>query len=419
MAQTDRTQALEEARLTALQRTGLLDSPPESLFDLITSVAASRLKVPVVLMSLVDSDRQFFKSQCGLPQPWAEKRETPLTHSFCQFVSILGEPLVVEDARQHPLVRDNLAVTEIDVIAYAGMPLTTADGYTLGSLCAIDHQPRRWTTAELGQLQAFADQIMVEIDFRTRVQRLTTDLEVLRLSQEDRRTEMRQIVHDLRTPLNALALGLESLDTIGDLSRDQRTSLELATKNAAMLRSLVQQLIEIGVGTEKGGDRTFCPPHELVNRALDQVATLAGKAGISLEDDTFLPLPSIAGHAEDLTRVFVNLIANGVKFTPRGGRVTVRVSAEMERGIEVIRFAVADTGIGIELTNQDRIFREGVRLDEQADSRRSSGIGLAFCKRVIEAHGGVLALESTPGRGSTFSFALPVAREANSNSTFA
>lgn len=74
-------------------------------------------------------------------------------------------------------------------------------------------------------------------------------------------------------------------------------------------------------------------------------------------------------------------------------------------------FAVIDTGIGIHPADQGRIFREGVRLDEQADPRRSTGIGLAFCKRVIEAHGGGLALESVPGRGSTFSFALPVARE--------
>lgn len=108
---------------------------------------------------------------------------------------------------------------------------------------------------------------------------------------------MRQIVHDLRTPLNALALGLDGLGAMGDLSQDQRACLELAAKNAVVLRGLVQQLIEIGVGTEKGEDRTLSTPHELVNRALDQVATLAKKAGIYLEDDTFLPLPAISGHA--------------------------------------------------------------------------------------------------------------------------
>lgn len=412
MIPSEKMEALEEARLTALRRTGLLDTPPEHLFDLITALAAKTLRVPVVLMSLVDADRQFFKSQCGLPPPWAERRETPLSHSFCQFVSMLGEPLVVEDAREHPLVHDNLAVEEIDVIAYAGMPLVTEEGFTLGSLCAIDDKPRHWTSVELDTLRVFADQIMVEISFRSRVARCASELEILRASEDARRTEMRQIVHDLRTPLNALSLGLEGMTAMGELNSDQRDCLELTSKNADALRNLLQQLIELGAGAEQGTGRVACPPHELVNRALDQVAALAKKAGIHLEDDSFLPLPSISGHAEDLTRVFVNLIANGVKFTPRGGRVTVRVWEANENEIDLIHFAVSDTGIGIEPGNQQRIFREGVRLDATADSRRSTGIGLAFCKRVIEAHGGVLALESAPGCGSTFSFSLPVAHEA-------
>ncbi len=422
MAGTDQMQALEGARLAALRRTGLLDTPPEHLFDLITALAAKMLNVPVVLMSLVDSDRQFFKSQCGLPPPWAERRETPLSHSFCQFVSMLGEPLVVEDAREHPLVRENLAVSEIDVIAYAGMPLITEDGFTLGSLCAIDNKARNWTTVELDTLRTFADQIMVEISFRSRAERFSGELEVLRDSEEHLRTEMRQIVHDLRTPLNALSLGLQGLGTLGELNSDQRDCHELAGKNAEALRKLVHQLIEIGAGRGEGASRApcaLCAPHELVNRALDQVATLAHKAGIRLEDDTFLPLPSVNGHGDDLTRVFVNLIANGVKFTPRGGRVTVRVWEETEKGIAVIRFAVSDTGIGIEPANQRRIFREGVRVDETADRKRSTGIGLAFCKRVIEAHGGVLELDSALGRGSTFSFALPVARDPDSMASLA
>lgn len=410
MTRTVDTQALEEARLAALLQTGLLDTSAEQSFDLITALAAKALKVPVVLMSLVDADRQFFKSQCGLPQPWAERRETPLSHSFCQYVSMLGEALVVEDAREHPLVRENLAISEINVIAYAGMPLKTEDGFTLGSLCAIDTKPRRWTTNELDTLRELADQIMAEISLRRRVQRLDADLGAMRTSEADRRTEMRQVVHDLRTPLNALSLGLDGLRTLGDLNGDQRGCLAMAAKNAEALRNLVNQLLAIGATAEQGSSRSPCASHDLVNKALDQVATLAENAGIHLEDDSFLPLPSICGHAEDLTRVFVNLIANGVKFTPPGGRIMVRVWEDCEHGIDLVRFSVTDTGIGIAPENQDRIFREGVRLDEAADTRRSSGIGLAFCKRVIEAHGGTLRVKSAPGQGSTFSFALPIER---------
>ena len=92
-----------EARLEALRRTSLLDSPPEEAFDRLTRLATAVLRVPVALVSLVDSDRQFFKSQCGLPEPLASSRQTPLTHSFCKHAVGSREPLVVADARLDPL----------------------------------------------------------------------------------------------------------------------------------------------------------------------------------------------------------------------------------------------------------------------------------------------------------------------------
>lgn len=123
-------------RLTVLEKTGLLDSPPEAAFDRMTALAGKILRAPV---SLVDKDRQFFKSAMGLPEPWALARETPLSHSFCQHVADSGEPLIVADARRHPLVRDNLAISEIGVVAYAGVPLTTSTGQSLGSCCAAEY----------------------------------------------------------------------------------------------------------------------------------------------------------------------------------------------------------------------------------------------------------------------------------------
>ena len=100
------------------------------------------LGVPVALVSLVDDTRQFFKSQQGLPSPVAsEARQTPLTHSFCQHVVIDRAPLVVTDAESDPRVCDNLAVPELGVKAYLGVPLTLPSGHVIGSLCAIDIDP--------------------------------------------------------------------------------------------------------------------------------------------------------------------------------------------------------------------------------------------------------------------------------------
>jgi PAS domain S-box-containing protein len=153
-------------RLEKLRALCLLDSPADPAFDRLTRLAARFLHAPVSLVSLVEADRQFFMSQQGLPNPWAEARETPLSHSFCQHVVTTQEPLIIEDAKTHPLVLDNLAIRDLNVTAYAGIPLVTSDGISLGSFCVIDHVPRVWTEEEISILHDLAASVMTEIELR-------------------------------------------------------------------------------------------------------------------------------------------------------------------------------------------------------------------------------------------------------------
>jgi hypothetical protein len=143
-------------RLAALHATQLLDTPPEERFEALTQLASRVLHAPVALVSLVDKDRQFFKSCLGLPEPWASERETPLSHSFCQHAIAARKPLVVEDARKHPVLHDNEAIRDLGVIAYAGIPLEGPDGQPIGTLCVIDHKPRKWTDDEIELLTSIA-----------------------------------------------------------------------------------------------------------------------------------------------------------------------------------------------------------------------------------------------------------------------
>ena len=153
-------------RLRALEAAELLDTPAEATFDRLTNLATRILGVPVALVSLVTPDRQFFKSQCGLPSPHAERRETPLSHSFCQYVILSSAPLEVEDARVHPTVKGNPAIEELQAIAYLGVPLITRRGETLGSLCAVDHQPREWTERDRSVLRDLAAATVTEVELR-------------------------------------------------------------------------------------------------------------------------------------------------------------------------------------------------------------------------------------------------------------
>ena len=123
-------------RLAALERTGLLDSPPEEPFDRFTRLAARICKVPIALMTLVDRDRQFFMSSFGLSEPWQTLRETPFTHSFCKHAVARRAPLVIPDTTKDPVFKDNPASRELAVVAYAGIPLEVG-GQPLGAFCVV------------------------------------------------------------------------------------------------------------------------------------------------------------------------------------------------------------------------------------------------------------------------------------------
>jgi signal transduction histidine kinase/CheY-like chemotaxis protein len=153
------------ARLTELARTGLTDSAADPSFDRLARLASKILRAPVALVSLVDDHRQFFKSCIGLPEPWLGRRETPLSHSFCRHVVITGKPLIINDARVNPLVKNNQAIEDLGVIAYIGMPLTV-NGHVIGSFCAIDVKPRDWTADDIEILRDLTESVVSEIRLR-------------------------------------------------------------------------------------------------------------------------------------------------------------------------------------------------------------------------------------------------------------
>jgi two-component system, cell cycle sensor histidine kinase and response regulator CckA len=170
------------SRLDALRRTGLLDSPPEEAFDRLTRLGALSLNVPIALVSLVEDDREFFKSAVGLDAILSGDRSLPASHSFCKYVVASGEPLVVADAFEHPLLRDNPSVREFGVRAYAGVPLITPAGHTLGTFCVVDRNPRVWSSSDIQVLTDLAAAAVTEIVLREQVaERLRAEQESARL----------------------------------------------------------------------------------------------------------------------------------------------------------------------------------------------------------------------------------------------
>ncbi|WP_337268433.1 PAS domain S-box protein [Oryzifoliimicrobium ureilyticus] len=130
---------------------------------MLTDHVRTMLDVPVAIISIVDADRQVFAGHCGLPEPWASRGETPMTHSFCQHVVETNDIFSVSDATIHDLVRENLAIGDLGVVAYLGVPVALPTGEIAGALAAIDTQPRDWSAHDLACLKSLAKVVEREI----------------------------------------------------------------------------------------------------------------------------------------------------------------------------------------------------------------------------------------------------------------
>lgn len=389
-------------RHQALWASGLLDSPPEPSFDRLTDLVRLVLDVPVSLVSLIDRERQFFKSQQGLPEPWCSLRETPLSHSFCQHVVDQAEPLVVCDAREHPLVRENLAIQDLSVVAYLGVPLATPDGVVIGSLCAIASEPRQWTERDLTVLSALAESVMTEIAVRyhleerhaaaaelertsgllrelnrnleSRVAARTEEVrglaDALTMAEQEERRRLGQVLHD---DLQQVLHGVQMQLAAGDHER----ASALVDKASRLTRTLAHELT---------------PPVLHDGTLAELVRWLAGQQrevyGLDVEVDVDAGIPRV----DEAVRVLLygvlrEFLFNVVKHA-RAHRVLMTAEAVGEGAVRVV---IADDGVGFEPSSPDL----------------SAGIGLTSARGRIRLVGGRLEITSSPGAGTRVEIEVP------------
>ena len=217
------------------------------------------------------------------------------------------------------------------------------------------------------------------------------------------------IVHDLRTPLTSLLSGLQTVPLVGDLNPTQSEMLGIATDGGETLLGMINDLLDVEKMEQESVPLLLAPlsAHALITQACAQVALLANAEGLTLTPEAAPDLPELQGDEDKLRRTLVNLIGNAIKFTPRGGTITVGASCGSANDL---LFFVRDTGEGIPADALERIFEKFGQVESrQAGRKMSTGLGLTFCKLAVEAHGGRIWAESTPGVGSVFFFTLPLA----------
>ena len=297
---------------------------------------------------------------------------------------------IVRDAR-HREVLDELALRSAVVV-----PLETPTKL-IGALVIASRRPGRHAERVMRVATELARRAALAIE--------NSQLyEAARRATQSRDEVLGIVAHDVRSPLNAIALSATVLARAIEAPRE-REAVERIRNSVARANRLIADLLD--VRRIDGGvlsiERETVAVAPMISDALEASRLAATAATIDLGQDLSTTLPGIHADRHRILQVLDNLIGNAIKFTPAGGCVTVGAAA---RGDDVV-FAVRDTGAGITPENLGHVFDrfwQGARTRQEG-----AGLGLTICKGIVEAHGGQIWVESTPGNGSTFQFSIPIA----------
>lgn len=386
----------EKFRLEKLWQYRVLDTEPEPAFDRITGLAKSIFDVPIVLISFLDKNRQFFKACIGI-----DVNETEREVAFCTYTILGDEPMIVPDAQADTRFKNNPLVTGKPYIRfYAGCPLTTSDGYNIGTLCLIDNKPReKFSKQQADQLNDLANVIVDELDLR---------LSKLKQERENiMKTEfLANMSHEIRTPLNGI-IGTASILKETLTSDEDRSFVDIILISGDQLLTIINDILDLSkieAGEIDAKEEKF-DLYETLTELVDLYKSQAGGRKLYLKLEYGKNLPQfIVSDAYRIKQIIGNFISNAIKFTYEGGII---LNANLDDNKNII-FSVRDTGEGIPKDKIPLLFERFYQAKDAGDEHlKGTGLGLAIAKSLAEILGGSIGVESEPDKGSTFWLSLP------------
>lgn len=394
----------ESERLAALKRYNILDTLPEDAFDDATKLVAYICDVPIAHISFIDENRQWFKSEIGLGVS-----EVPREITFCRYTILDSKMVEIQDTFLNERFKnDPNVVGGLKVRFYAGIPLTTPDGYNIGTICAIDHISKELNESQINVLSIVAKHVIYQLELITKNIELAGQKKIVQRAVLAKDNFLANMSHEIRTPLNAI-MGFTDLlrqTNLNTVQRDYVDSMQIAQENLLLIVNDILDLSKI----ESGNLTIDAQPFHLKNTLKHIYDLLKVKVPAAVEFNLFLDadMPEIViGDQGRLNQILVNLIGNALKFTEDGDvTVSVKNVAETEDSYS-LKFTIKDTGIGIPEKKLQHIFERFTQAEESTTRRfGGTGLGLNIVKQLIELQNAEIQVKSKLGRGSEFFFVL-------------
>lgn len=392
--------ATDEVRVAQIGKYQVITRPPRSDLIALVEIAAQVADVPMATINLITDTEQYQIATAGFEASVCARED-----SMCNVVFQGGAPVIVPDASQDDRFRDNPFVTGVigDVRFYATHPLRTPEGTLIGTLCVFDTVARTLTDDQEAALVHLADRVVDLLELELRTRELSSTVDDLRDTQAEleRSNEVLaafagQVSHDLRNPLSAVTMALKLIAEENDEAGASSFLLDRALSGAGRMQLLIDDLLSFA---RLGGELARVPVDlgQVIAEVREDLATALADATVEVGD-----LPTVTGDPVQLRAVVQNLVANAAKFRRDGEPAHIEITST--RAGDAWRVEINDRGPGIPEEQRERVFQPLARVDESVEG---SGIGLATCRRIVEAHGGRIGLDASSYGGTCAWFELP------------
>jgi signal transduction histidine kinase len=394
----------ESERIKSLKSYLVLDTETEEEIDNLTQLASEICETPITLVSLIDENRQWFKSKVGL-----DVNETSRDIAFCAHaINETNDLLIIEDARTDKRFFDNPLVTNSPyVIFYAGIVLKSDEDLPLGTLCVIDNSPRKLSDKQIRALKTIAKQIMNLLNYKKciHIQEVLRD-ELLKKNLELERFAS-IAAHDLKSPLANIISATNLLSEIyaSQIDAEGRLIIDSIEKSGQRLKSLIDGLLQF---SQIDDLRLFTKSKiDLIKLVRDLTELIGNKDNLKIS--LISQLTSIETFPIILDQILINLFTNSLKYS---NKKIAEIELYISENSSHYLFIVKDNGPGIAKKDQSVIFNlfQIASIKDQYGNK-GNGIGLATVKKIIEKIGGEIHVKSEEGQGAEFHFSISKGNE--------